>query len=654
MRRKIAIYLLSIFLLFGIGGGVAIVSLTQVSQDLNTLITLHRVEILRQDLVINLQYVQSNLYTVGTSYGAELDVIVENVSSLDEAVNKCSGCHHVPELANRLQGVAKLVEKYKDALSAFITTTANPNRVTRLQSAAVQIGDILLQETHDMTSMANRRLQIKTALALDKVKTTKDVLLVSLFSTMLIGFIVALSLTERVLRPIRALSEMAMKVASGKLGATTDYSDSTEFGQLAKNFNEMSRSLKDSHEKTLHHLAKLAGLYESIISLHTPTNKETIVWEMIRAVEEIIKVEGVLVVLYDPSKNEFVPFSPSLGMDREEIRHVSYESSFINNLYEKGNRGSLILEAGDPLIDRLSLGREDVFRNLTVIWMAHKGALNGFVVVMNKKMGNFVDEDIRLLGIITTNLSVALDNSRLYEDINRQMQKLRDTQEQLIQAAKLAAVGELAANVAHEINNPLTTMLGYAQLLREENDVKSIKRDLRIIESEALRARDIVQQLLEFSKKRELNLEEVDINQTIADVLRFLSPKIKTPGLKIVNELNALPSIIGDENQLKQVLLNLINNAIQAMPKGGTLVVRTIQANGSVVVEVSDTGLGIPQEILQRIFEPFFTTKKDKGTGLGLPISYRIIEEHAGRIEVKSREKEGTTFKVILPIRESS
>jgi two-component system NtrC family sensor kinase len=231
------------------------------------------------------------------------------------------------------------------------------------------------------------------------------------------------------------------------------------------------------------------------------------------------------------------------------------------------------------------------------------------------------------------------------------MKNLKETQDQLIQAAKLAAIGELAATVAHELNNPLTTILGYTELIREEEISEGIKKDLEIIEAECLRARDIVRQLLEFSRKRPLQLIELDINDTLQEVIKFLSPNIKKSSIKLLTEFSPLPNTLADKDQIKQVFLNLINNAVQAMPEGGVLTIKTGIHDSNIFIEVSDTGIGIPKEILPRIFEPFFTTKKEKGTGLGLSISYRIVESHGGKIYVKSQKGKGTTFKVILPVK---
>jgi len=654
MRKKVTQYLLLIFLLFALSGGIAIMALSQVTKDLKSVITLHKLEIIRQNLVINLQTVQTNLYTIGTSFGPDLDVIVNNVNSLDKAITSCTGCHHSAVLTKKLIKLKRFTEKYKEALSAFITTTANPERVKRLQTATAEIGEMLLQNTREMAFMTNQKLKEKSGTALRKVERIKQILLASLLSIMLIGCIIAVNLTGEILKPIRELSEAARAVASGNLGYTIDSSETTEFGHLARVFNEMSLSLKEGHERNMNYMMRLSGLYRLTLSFHMVTNKQDIIREMVFGVAEIIRAEKVLVFLYNRERDRYASAFPAYGFADSDVENWSYEPSFINSLYLKSNKRSIIIRPEDHVTKQLLLRETDNIRNLAIIWLKQKGILTGFLMTINKEGAEFVEEDIRLLSVIANNFSVAMDNAQLYRDLHTQMQKLKDTQEQLVQAAKLAAIGELAANIAHEINNPLTSILGYAELMREEEDTESIMRDLEIIESESLRARDIVRQLLEFSKKWPLKISKVDINRLLKDVIDLISLNLKDSEINIVDDFSDIPPISADASQLKQVFLNLINNAVQSMPNGGTLSIRTAKIDNSVMIEVSDTGTGIPDNVARKIFEPFFTTKKDRGTGLGLPISYRIIKKHGGKIEVKKRVDKGTTFRVILPVRISS
>ncbi|MBP8165039.1 MAG: GHKL domain-containing protein, partial [Anaerolineales bacterium] len=225
------------------------------------------------------------------------------------------------------------------------------------------------------------------------------------------------------------------------------------------------------------------------------------------------------------------------------------------------------------------------------------------------------------------------------------------------QAAKLAAVGEMAAGIAHELNNPLTTVTGFSELVLQELPENSTHRDeLNMVLHEARRASDVVRRLLDFSRQGERVRTRSDINEVVNDVIALTRHLIQTNNVNLMIDLNEnLPWVSIDRNQMKQVLLNLIHNALQAMPKGGEMKVSTsISANDEhdwVVMSVKDSGVGIKPSDQERIFEPFFTTKGDRGgTGLGLSVTYGIVTDHGGTIDIASEPDKGSTFTVWLPI----
>ncbi len=233
--------------------------------------------------------------------------------------------------------------------------------------------------------------------------------------------------------------------------------------------------------------------------------------------------------------------------------------------------------------------------------------------------------------------------------------KLQETHLQLVNSEKMASLGKLAAGIAHEINNPLGGILIYSSLLMEDLPKEDPKRqDLARIVQETDRCKEIVRSLLEFARQSEPRMESVDINRAITEGLFFLENQALFQNIRIVKNLDAvLPPAMGNAGQLKQVFMNILINAAEAMHGTGDLTITTSSAsNGkSILIEFEDTGEGIPEANLSRIFEPFFTTKDvGKGTGLGLSTSYGIIESHGGKIGVKSRLGEGTTFTIDLPV----
>jgi PAS domain S-box-containing protein len=245
------------------------------------------------------------------------------------------------------------------------------------------------------------------------------------------------------------------------------------------------------------------------------------------------------------------------------------------------------------------------------------------------------------------------ERERLYQDLQQRMDELRETQSQLIQSAKLAAVGELAAGVAHELNNPLTSIIGFSELLLWDAAPDAAGReDLETIISEADRARTIVRNLLAFARQVKSHPAESDLNQVVQETLTLVRHHIESDGVEIVEQYAPnLPRLHMDAGRMKQVLLNLINNAHQATPQGGQLIIASQQVGDELAIRIQDTGKGIPGEHLDQIFDPFFTTKPvGQGTGLGLSVSLGIVRDHGGRIEVESQADQGSIFTVWLPI----
>jgi len=261
------------------------------------------------------------------------------------------------------------------------------------------------------------------------------------------------------------------------------------------------------------------------------------------------------------------------------------------------------------------------------------------------------------LNQMTDNLVAAqrsLENwgRELEERVKEATEEVKRMERQLSQADKLASLGKLAAGVAHEINNPLTGVLTNASLMLEElKDGDSGKEDLEVIVRETMRCRQIVRGLLDFARQRTPERTLSNLNQLIEDTLQLLQNQIVMQNIEVHKQLDKnLPEIWVDADQIQQVLVNMTLNAIEAMPKGGQLTIRSDPlTDGKISVAITDTGAGIKMGDVKNLFDPFFTTKSS-GTGLGLAISYGIVHQHGGEIKVHSHLHKGSTFTVILPV----
>jgi PAS domain S-box-containing protein len=245
--------------------------------------------------------------------------------------------------------------------------------------------------------------------------------------------------------------------------------------------------------------------------------------------------------------------------------------------------------------------------------------------------------------------------------ISKDITEFKKTQAQLIQAGKLAGIGQLAAGIAHEINNPLSGVLGYAKRLMKKAEDEELKKipafqtfpkEMKLIADSALRCKKIIEGLLKFSRTSETTSTDVNVNEVIDESLILFGNQLTSQNIELYKVLDPhIPAIRANYTQIQQVFTDIIINAIQAMSQGGKLTIVTKPVNSSSVeIEFTDTGEGIPRENLTKIFEPFFTTREPgKGTGLGLYMIYRILQEHHGRIDVKSKFGEGATFTITLP-----
>lgn len=326
-------------------------------------------------------------------------------------------------------------------------------------------------------------------------------------------------------------------------------------------------------------------------------------------------------------------------------------TKMLNNL-AKINRPSKINE----LINTTANSKEKkifkLFENGLVIPLLYQSELTGLFIISDKLSSReFTADDIEFLSILGNQISVAIENTWLFEAEKRATKQLRETQQQLVHSERLAALGEMSAKVAHEINNPLGIIKNYLYLTNKlvvEND--NATEYLDIVNSEIDRIAKIVSELLDFHRPRGFEFQKTDITKLASSVISLMSRQFEKNKIIIEQRFDPnTPEIEISPESIKQVFLNLIINAYDAMPNGGKLRISIKPLDDEISIRFSDTGPGIPPEMIPKIFEPFFTTKEStKGTGLGLSVCYGIIKKNNGSITFYNQEI-GGCFEIKLP-----
>jgi C4-dicarboxylate-specific signal transduction histidine kinase len=319
---------------------------------------------------------------------------------------------------------------------------------------------------------------------------------------------------------------------------------------------------------------------------------------------------------------------------------------------------SNVVESPDLLPAAKAAVTRDHMRGFLCVPINSRGRRLGTLSLGRQNSDAFDERDVALVEATADQIGTALDNARLYSETNRQLEELRQTQAQLVHAEKLSAVGELASGVAHEINNPLTTILGQAHLLLDHREVTPhVRNRLTIIAEEASRAARIVQNLLLFSRHYPPERRPCSLVEQVRRVLELKAYQLEQDHVAVMTEFEPCGTVWADENQMQQVILNLVQNAHQAMLQQAderVLLVRVRPTGTSVAIELLDTGHGIEPDALSRLFDPFFTTKPPgEGSGLGLSVSYGIVTEHKGTLRGANRpDRRGAIFTIELPVGE--
>ena len=371
------------------------------------------------------------------------------------------------------------------------------------------------------------------------------------------------------------------------------------------------------------------------------------------SLKEILKTEQGKLSEQDNKINDLVK---SIRISLADKRSLFAQSVFLQKSY------NLINATPASHVDREFIKKTGC-NSFALVPLVARGKTLGVLVADNFVTKKPIsDEDVERLRAFANHASLAIENSHLYrsieekvEELSRAYHELQKNRDKLVRYERLSTVGEMAAKIAHDIRNPLTAVGGFARrLLKKDLDPTSNRKYLEIIVKEIERMEEILSDILSFTAPSEPELTHVNINEIINSTVEIFSIEAEQRDISIIKKLDPkIPEMLIDENQIRRVLANIIKNGVEAIPGRGTITVTSRVDNGMIVIEIHDTGVGIPEEDINRLFEPFFTTKSN-GSGLGLTLSSQIIENHGGEIEIKEKKPSGTIFIIKLPVKTPS
>ena len=413
--------------------------------------------------------------------------------------------------------------------------------------------------------------------------------------------------------------------------------------------------VRRSEKALLRRNQELAALIEIGRVVASSLDMDEVLEATITGIREILQVEASSLVLVDEETDRLVfrtTFTPEQGWVAG--RTIEPGQGIVGHVVQTGETKM----ANDVDLDPHFSAEVDEEAGLTArailcVPLAIRDRVIGAIAVINKLNGAFTNQDRELLQAMAASVAVAVENANLYSELADFAEELERSQAQLVQAEKMAAIGRLAASIAHEINNPLQAIHNTLHLsLHEGLEVDKRLHYTGLAQAEVQRLIEIVQRMLDFYRPSRGGAEPTDINSILENVLTLAQKRLEHGNVRVNTHLTPkLPPVPMVADQITQVFLNVIINAIEAMPSGGDLYLETaLSKDGEwAMVRFHDTGAGMSAEEIANLFEPFYTTKTD-GTGLGLAISYGIIERHGGMIDVSSQPGQGTTFVVKLPM----
>lgn len=607
MKRKVLLGLVFFSLCFVAGGVYIMRSINKVIADLQTVIALQKVGLQRQNLLNTIKIMQTDLLLKNSPHARSVAVIIAHGEDMDAAVQVCFGCHHPGSpMHATLTHVKNQITLYQERLSRVYTFRAPITRMNEEEGLAYAQGKHLLDTVQNLCVPSAQKIALRTTRVRNKIADTRQLLVVLVTIGPVLIILLAFYFLRRFTGSVTTLIEATRKIKNGDLSSRVPKSLQDEFNELALAFDEMAHSLHKQRSKIESAQKRYRMLFENAgdaIFILEAEGEEA--GKIISANQAAAKMHGYTV-------------DELLALNIRDLDAPAGSGKAPNRIQQ--------MLAGE--------------------WVN--------ITLKHRK------KDETIFPVETNSGTLEIDDHRYILAIVRDITERVNTEKALQRSKQMAMVGQMAAGLAHEIKNPLAGIKVSMEVLASELNIPQEDREVFIrIVGEINRIEKLLKNLLEYARPPKPQFEPCDIHQVIDNVVRNVQFSLKSSAYssrkqKEVTIDKALtdhvPMVLADSIQIQQVLLNLLLNAVDAIPQQGKISVTTQLKDQGVEIIVSDSGKGIEETVLKQIFEPFFTTKS-KGTGLGLAISRRLIEQHGGSLEAGNNPDGGAFFTIRLPVR---
>jgi signal transduction histidine kinase/ActR/RegA family two-component response regulator len=412
------------------------------------------------------------------------------------------------------------------------------------------------------------------------------------------------------------------------------------------------------YEDSLAKIKQLTTLYEIGKTLSSTLDLDDLLKKALDLLKERLGYTACGILLLDKEKDELY-MKQLIGGNLEEVKKFKFRVGIDGIVGWAAKTGELVY-VPDVSKDSRYIPVGPCIKSQATFPLRVRDQLFGVLDIESDELNGFDEEDLKTISSFASQMSISIENAQLFSNLKQTLQELKQAQDQIVQAEKLRAMGEMASGVAHDFNNVLAVVLGNIQLLLHQLDhlnPEEVREGLKTIERSSKDGAETIRRIQEFTGvRRDREFVTLSLNEIMMEVVNITQPRWRDQTQKkgiqvgLTTHLGDIPMVMGNPSELKEVLTNIVFNAVDAMPNGGKLTVTTQpQAEDWVEVRIADTGVGMTEEVKRRVFDPFFTTKGVTNSGLGMSVSYGIIKRHGGEILIESELGKGTSFVIHLP-----